>query len=178
MVTPHITMATEIQQSEPHHSLSCKWTLWAHLPHDTDWSVNSYINLFTVSTVEDTIALVETLPETLVKNCMLFFMREGIKPTWEDPRNRKGGCFSYKVINKNVFEAWKDLSFCIAGESVSKNLSFVANVCGITISPKKNFCIIKIWMTDCSQQNSAVVSTDIRGISSQGCIFKAHTPEY
>jgi hypothetical protein len=148
------------------------------LPHDTDWSVNSYINLFTVSTVEDTIALVETLPETLVKNCMLFFMREGIKPTWEDPRNRKGGCFSYKVINKNVFEAWKDLSFCIAGESVSKNLSFVANVCGITISPKKNFCIIKIWMTDCSQQNSAVVSSDIRGISSQGCIFKSHTPEY
>ena len=178
MVTPHITMASEIQQSEPHHSLSCKWTLWAHLPHDTDWSVNSYINLFTVSTVEETIALVETLPETLVKNCMLFFMREGIKPTWEDPRNRKGGCFSYKVINKNVFEAWKDLSFCITGESVSKNLSFVANVCGITISPKKNFCIIKIWMTDCSQQNSAVVNTDIRGISSQGCIFKAHTPEY
>jgi hypothetical protein len=109
---------------------------------------------------------------------MLFFMREGIKPTWEDPKNRKGGCFSYKVINKNVFEAWKDLSFCIAGESVSKNLAFVANVCGITISPKKNFCIIKIWMTDCSQQNSGVVNTDVRGISSQGCIFKAHTPEY
>ena len=178
MVTPHITMTTEIQQSEPHHSLSCRWTLWAHLPHDTDWSVNSYINLFTVSTVEETIALVETLPEALVKNCMLFFMREGIKPTWEDPKNRKGGCFSYKVINKNVFEAWKDLSFCIAGESISKNLAFVANVCGITISPKKNFCIIKIWMTDCSQQNSAVVNMDIRGISSQGCIFKAHTPEY
>ena len=181
MVTPHITMATEIQhpeQSEIHHSLSGKWTLWAHLPHDTDWSVNSYINLFTVSTVEETIALVETLPETLVKNCMLFFMREGIKPTWEDPKNRKGGCFSYKVINKNVFEAWKDLSFSIVGESVSKNLSFVSNVCGITISPKKNFCIIKIWMTDCSQQNSAVVNNDIRGISSQGCIFKAHTPEY
>ena len=178
MVTPHITMTSEIQQSEPHHSLSCRWTLWAHLPHDTDWSVNSYINLFTVSTVEETIALVETLPETLVKNCMLFFMREGIKPTWEDPRNRKGGCFSYKVINKNVFEAWKDLSFCITGESVSKNLSFVANVCGITISPKKNFCIIKIWMTDCSQQNSSAVNSDIMGISSQGCIFKAHTPEY
>ena len=142
MVTPHITMATEIQQteqSEIHHSLSERWTLWAHLPHDTDWSVNSYINLFTVSTVEETIALVETLPETLVKNCMLFFMREGIKPTWEDPKNRKGGCFSYKVINKNVFEAWKDLSFCITGESVSKNLSFVSNVCGITISPKKNY---------------------------------------
>ena len=24
------------------HKLYDKWTVWAHLPHDTDWSVSSY----------------------------------------------------------------------------------------------------------------------------------------
>ena len=181
MVTPHITMATEIQhpeQSEIHHSLSGKWTLWAHLPHDTDWSVNSYINLFTFSTVEETIALVETLPETLVKNCMLFFMREGIKPTWEDPKNRKGGCFSYKVSNKNVCDVWRELTYVLVGESVSSNAQFVNCITGITISPKKNFCIVKIWMTNCDHQNPAVVTNEVNGLMPQGCLFKKHTPEF
>ena len=37
------------------------------------------------SKVNKTIAVTETLPSILVENCMLFMMREGIKPTWEDP---------------------------------------------------------------------------------------------
>jgi hypothetical protein len=170
-------MATETT-TDSHHRLNGKWTLWAHLPHDRDWSLDSYINLFTVNTVEETIALVEVLPESLVKNCMLFFMRDGIKPAWEDPKNRNGGCFSYKVLSKDIVDAWKDLSYSVAGETVSKNVSFVNNVCGITISPKKNFCIIKIWMHDCNHQNPSIVNTNIRGIVEQGCIFKAHKPEY
>ena len=173
MVTPHITMATETQQSEIHHSLSSKWSLWAHLPHDTDWSVNSYINLFTVSTVEETIALVETLPETLVKNCMLFFMREGIKPTWEDPRNRKGGCFSYKVSNKNVGAVWKNLSYILVGESLTEDKGLRKHINGITISPKKNFCIIKIWIANCDYQNPSII-TELPSITPHGCLFKKH----
>jgi hypothetical protein len=164
--------------SQPFHQLNCTWTLWAHLPHDTNWSLESYIKILTFNHVEDIIALIETLPEALVENCMLFLMRDGIKPTWEDPKNRKGGCFSYKVMNKSVYDAWKDLCFSIAGETVSKNISFVDNVCGCTISPKKKFCIIKIWMTNCVHQNPGIVNNNMRGIVEQGCIFKAHTPEY
>mgnify|MGYP003866091315 FL=1 len=81
--------------------MSDKWTLWAHLPHDTDWSLNSYKKIMTFTTVEEALVLYETLPDKMIKNCMLFLMREGIKPTWEDEKNRGGGCFSYKVSNKN-----------------------------------------------------------------------------
>ena len=83
------------------HALSDKWVLWAHLPHDTDWSLNSYRNIMEISSVEEMISLYKILPEKMVKNCMLFLMREGISPTWEDPKNRHGGCFSYKISNKN-----------------------------------------------------------------------------
>ena len=27
------------------HPLHDKWVLWAHLPHDTDWSLKSYLKL-------------------------------------------------------------------------------------------------------------------------------------
>jgi translation initiation factor 4E len=103
MVTPHSTLATRM---EGLHQLSDNWSLWAHLPHDTDWSINSYKKIYTFTTLEETIAITETLPESLVKNCMLFLMRDGIKPIWEDPKNRNGGCFSYKVSNKQVHTVW------------------------------------------------------------------------
>jgi len=177
MVTPQITM-TDIQNMEDFNLLSDKWTLWAHLPHDTDWSINSYKNIYTIQTVQETIAVTETLPDILVKNCMLFLMRDGVKPIWEDPKNRDGGCFSYKIPNKNVYDVWKELTYVVVGNSLSANSSFVNSVVGITISPKKNFCIIKIWMSNCKNQNPTLVSSSVKGISPQGCLFKKHTPEY
>ena len=160
------------------HLLTNKWALWAHLPHDTDWSITSYKQVYSVRSIEETIALTETLPDALVKNCMLFLMREGVKPIWEDPINRNGGCFSYKVSNKLVYNVWKDLSYVLVGGSISKNPSFVANVTGITISPKKNFCIIKIWMSNCDNQNPAIITAEINNLSAQGSLFKKHVPEY
>jgi hypothetical protein len=109
---------------------------------------------------------------------MLFWMREGIKPTWEDPKNRNGGCFSYKVVNKTVYDSWKELTYFTLGNTLSKQMSFVDKVNGFTISPKKNFCIVKIWMADCANQNPSIVTNEIKGIVSQGCIFKKHAPEY
>lgn len=178
MLSQHTTMEQATSSIETYHQLTNRWTLWAHLPHNTDWSIISYIPIATFTTVEDTLAVTETLPSVLVENCMLFIMKEGIKPTWEDPRNRNGGCFSYKVSNKNVYKVWKDLTYVVAGESISKNTGFVSCVSGITISPKKNFCIIKIWMSDCSHQNPGVITLDVKGLTAQGCIFKKHTPEY
>jgi hypothetical protein len=177
MVTPETIMAAETTKNE-HHALECKWTMWAHLPHDTDWSISSYKKIYTMGTVEEAIALTETLPDVLVKNCMLFLMKDGIKPIWEDPKNRGGGCFSYKISNKCVYEVWKELSYVLVGGSISSQTSFVANVTGITISPKKNFCIIKIWMSTCANQNPNIVTGEVKGMSSQGCLFKKHTPEY
>lgn len=178
MVTPHNTMTLETSKMEEFHKLSDTWTLWAHLPHDIDWSISSYKKIYDTSTVEETIAVMETLPQILVQNCMLFLMREGIKPIWEDEKNRNGGCFSYKVSNKNVYEVWKELSYVVVGGTVSEQNSFVNRVTGITISPKKNFCIIKIWMSDCSNQNPNVVDQNIKGLTAQGCLFKKHSPEY
>lgn len=86
---------------------------------------------------EDMVSLYNYLPEILVKNCMLFLMRKNISPTWEDKKNRNGGCFSYKINNKDVYDVWRSLSYILGGETISPDPKFVANVNGITISPKK-----------------------------------------
>ena len=174
-----LTMATSsISETSIIHKLKSKWNLWAHLPQDPDWTVKSYKKIHQFKTVEETIAIIESLPVDLVKNCMLFIMKDGITPMWEDSKNRNGGCFSYKVSNKNVFEVWRDLTYVLIGETISTNSIFVNCVTGITISPKKNFCIVKIWMNGCDHQNPLIVTSDIRNLAPQGCLFKKHTPEF
>ena len=174
-----LTMATaSISEIPQLHKLKYKWNLWAHLPQDPDWTIKSYKKIFQFKNVEEAVAITESLPPDLVKNCMLFIMKDGITPMWEDTKNRNGGCFSYKVSNKNVFEVWRDLTYVLIGETISVNSTFVNSVTGITISPKKNFCIVKIWMTNCEHQNPQIVTGDIRNLTPQGCLFKKHTPEF
>ena len=164
-------------EQESQHLLSDKWVLWAHLPHDTDWTLKSYINIVEFDTVEKVIAVINTIPPTMIKNCMLFVMKKGINPTWEDPKNCKGGCFSFKIMNKQVCQVWNDLLKVVTGNTISIDKTFVKNVNGITISPKKAFCIMKIWMSGTDKQNPKVI-IPIDGLNSHGCLFKKHNPEY
>jgi hypothetical protein len=75
-----------------------KWDLYYHLPHDKNWDLSSYKTIMSkISTVEETIAINERLPENVIKYSMLFAMRAGITPMWEDPKNRNGGCSHSKL---------------------------------------------------------------------------------
>ena len=167
------TISETITTATTENKLYDKWTLWGHLPHDTNWTFESYIRILTFNSVEEIIMLLETLPNEVITNCMLFIMRDGIKPMWEDPKNVKGGCFSYKINNKNVVSIWKNLSYSLVGESLTDQVNARQVINGITISPKKNFCIVKIWFSNCNYQNPSIIIDDI-GISSQGCLFKTH----
>ena len=164
-------------QTQPHYLLG-KWNLYYHLPDNTSWSLDSYVPISrSINTIEEVILLNQTCHDDIIKNFMLFVMREGITPMWEDHKNRQGGCFSYKVSNKNVPEVWKSLFSMLCGESICIEDSHNKHVNGITISPKKNFCIIKIWLDTSSLQDPEIISY-IPNLNKQGCIFKKHEPEF
>ena len=93
MVPCHNVSTMAAASSTELHRLKNKWTLWVHLPQDPDWSVKSYKKVYQFNNLEETIAITESLPEALVQNCMLFVMKDGITPMWEDIKNRNGGCF-------------------------------------------------------------------------------------
>jgi len=157
------------------HTLDSTWILWAHLPHDIKWDLNSYKNIVKFQTIEEVLVLFENLPDVIITNCMLFLMRNNIQPIWEDPSNKSGGCFSYKISNKNVVSCWKNLSYSLMGETLT-DPSLCKYINGITISPKKNFCIIKIWLSTCDYQDADIIN-EIDGLPRHGCLFKRHLAE-
>lgn len=159
-------------------ALNGKWDLYYHLPDDKKWDISSYKSIANaIQTVNDTIAINENLPKNVVKYCMLFTMRSGITPMWEDKQNRCGGCFSFKVLNKHVYEVWKTLFYALCGETLCRDQKYSELVNGITISPKKSFCIVKVWLRDCSVQDPSIL-IPIENLSTQGCLFKKHAPEF
>ena len=121
MSSSAVTEEKTVSANLTSHPLYDKWVLWAHLPHDTDWSIRSYKRISVVNSIEQMLSLYSILPDKLIKNCMLFLMREGIDPMWEHPDNRDGGCFSYKVGNKSVTQVWKNLSYILVGETLTNN---------------------------------------------------------
>jgi hypothetical protein len=162
----------------PCHQLLGKWDLYYHLPHDKNWDFSSYkIIANNISTLETVISLNETISESIVKYTMLFIMRRGITPQWEDPRNRTGGAFSFKVINRQVHEVWKLLFYALCGETLFEEENMNKHVNGITVSPKKNFCIIKIWLDTCQYQDPSSL-INLPNLQKQGCLFKKHEPEF
>ena len=96
---------------------------------------------------------------------------------WEDPKNLKGGCFSFKVPNKNIKNVWKNISYMLTGNTLSNNKKLVESINGITISPKKSFCILKIWMENINFQSVSELNK-VPELSFTGCIFKKHKPDF
>ena len=168
------TMSTPLSK----YQLNGKWKLYYHLPQNTKWDLPSYIVILGhICNAEKVVAINERINENIVKNCMLFLMRDGITPMWEDPKNRCGGCFSYKVANKYIGEVWKNLFYLTCGETLAQNRAYHKHINGITVSPKKNFCILKIWLNTTEFQDPNFI-VDVPNLPKLGCIFKKHEPEF
>ena len=60
----------------------------------------------------------------------------------------------------------------IIGKSIAKDTDVYDSINGITLSPKKNFCILKIWMKNCDIKDPSIF-IDIDGFSKEGCLFKS-----
>lgn len=154
------------------------WNYYYHLPNDKNWNLDSYHYIMErIDSLESLIGVNEMVTDNIIKNCMLFVMKRGITPMWEDTQNRNGGCFSYKVVNKVICQVWRKLVYLLCGNSLTIDPKHGEMVNGITISPKKGFCIVKIWMKTCKYQDPSII-TNVDGLIKNGCLFKAHSPEF
>jgi len=165
-------------QTKKESILHSKWSYYYHLPNDKNWNLASYKPIMVdIDTLEKLIGVNETVTNNIIKNCMLFVMREGVTPMWEDSCNRNGGCFSYKVSNKVVVNVWRELTYILCGNSLTIDKNHMELVNGITISPKRGFCIVKIWLKNCSLQDPNIV-VDVENLVKIGCLFKTHKAEF
>lgn len=132
------------------------WTVYFHDPFDTDWTIPSYIRLSSISSIDEFWQNMSCMKNQVQKG-IFFIMRDYVFPCWDDVNNIKGGCLSIKILKDHLFEFWEDLCIKLLGETLLKeNMRQHWNlVNGISTSPKKHFCIIKIWL-----QNDVLASKE------------------
>lgn len=155
------------------HNLNNEWTLYIHYPNDINWDISSYKIITKIKTIENAINVFNLISEDLYTKCMFFLMRNDIKPTWEDEHNIDGGAFSYKISNDIIKRIWKNVCYQTVGESLLKDISNSSVINGITLSPKKNFSILKIWTKNCCVTDSECINY-FDEFTSENCIFKKH----
>jgi hypothetical protein len=123
------------------------WSLYFHDPSNQDWNLSSYIKLSDIASVEEFWQVYNFLAPKF-KLGMFFFMRTDCFPCWDDPSNIDGGCLSMKVLKENIDAFWTLMCVRASGETLlmpehSEKLNLVN---GISTSPKKYFCVVKIWV--------------------------------
>jgi hypothetical protein len=152
--------------------LSQKWILWYHDPNNSDYSLESYIRISEITTVEDFWTIVEAISSEAWNSGMFFLMRDGYRPLWDAPENDKGGAWSKKVDASETFNVFVDcMVHSIAGKFLTKNNDTVV---GITLSPKGNFHIIKIWNNSTTISDRKLFSPTLRMKLGDDIAYKAH----
>ena len=154
--------------------LPSSWTLWFHSPTETSWDISSYQQIAKMETLEDFWDVYSRMTNPIVENGMFFLMREDIHPIWEDPKNLKGGCWSFKIYKKYIPNTWLDLSVHAVAESLTRNSKESNLITGVSISPKKSFSIIKIWNNDSNKKENRILTDKITHIQLNECLYKAH----
>ena len=154
------------------HELNNKWILWFHDPIDNDWSFESYINIHTINTIESFWEVFNNINKLNIENGMFFLMKDGIKPMWEDEKNKNGGCWSFKILKENIYETWLDLIINCINETILTDVSINDVINGLSVSPKKTFCIVKIWIKNNISKD--IINNNIININTKECIYKSN----
>ena len=70
-------------------------------------------------------------------------MRDGILPIWEDENNINGCSLTIKIPSKDVKKEWDKLVLKCISENIHKNIDKYNDITGLSITPKKEFNILK-----------------------------------
>lgn len=162
------------------HFTHTQWILWYHNPVNKQWGLDSYKDIIEISSIEDFCVLKNTWKKCLpnVNEGMFFMMRKTnagcIYPRWEDRHNRRGGYWSFKISKEDCEQAWFSLMMFTLGEYIVADQNDVSLINGISISPKKHFCILKIWIRDSSRNSKSILSSDLTFLDMENVLFSKH----
>ena len=67
------------------------------------------------------------------------------------------------------------MSLLMVSEGILKETDVQKNINGITVSPKKNFCIIKLWFnSEVTKSTSITLNKNLKELENYEGIFKQH----
>lgn len=146
------------------------WTLYFHSPEETKWTLNTFISLGSMKTWNDFWNIIDALKAESLSEGMFFLMRDPSPPLWESHQNIRGGCYSFRCQKKEAHDIYLNHIIASMLGQISNNSDNRIN--GISISPKRNFNIVKIWNTEAQKFNSPLnIVTGISSISENDIMY-------
>ncbi|GAB7347211.1 hypothetical protein MBLNU459_g3317t1 [Dothideomycetes sp. NU459] len=81
----------------------------------------------------------------------------GVKPVWEDPRNARGGAWTFRIPKEKAEAFWKEICMLAIGEQLqaavaSTRVTFLDDVCGVSLSVRFTSILVQIWNRDASHK--------------------------
>ena len=152
-----------------------KWKIWYHDSKE-DWTINGYQQLYNINNIQEYWKLYNNWEKLNGINSKHFFiMKNDITPIWEDPDNKHGGCWSFKVNENMAQDLWNDLSLQLVTENLSSKED---DIIGLSACLKKNnFSVIKVWNKSSQNNNLNLLCKDILNKWGLDIIYIAHMPE-
>jgi len=154
------------------------WCAYYHDPVDTKWTPDSYQLIATVKTWNDFFSLLHTMGDVILQQGMIFWMREGVPPLYENHANIKGGCYSLRISRQKAIRYF--ILYTIASMAGLVVQHKTNSIQGCSIGPKRileknqSFNVIKIWNKDCTLFNSIDELVQLEHI--QQCSEIIYTP--
>jgi hypothetical protein len=156
------------------YKLNTNWDLWYHSIEDNNWGNESYKYLYKIRNLHDIQFLKENIQQNYLQNGMFFIMREDIFPTWEDPDNREGCSISFKIPASKLHEEWCFILERVLTEDILKEKDKYEEINGISISPKKEFNIIKLWLRSNEENYTEFIKEYPIYLTKEKSIHKKH----
>lgn len=155
------------------YPLATKWVLWYHDVDNPNWDLESYTKLPAITTLEEYHGLMNSLPD--ISAGMFFLMKEGIPPLWEDPANKSGGYWSFRIQKADGNKIWRELTAALVGETLTTGVAKMRFINGVSFSPKITNAIIRIWLSDARKRDATTMLVDdIPGLNIEDAMFNRY----
>lgn len=133
------SLSDEMNLSHP------KYTLWYHNPNENLFTESTFTKVLDINKPEELFAMHKLLilNQKILLNGLFYIMKDNIKPVWNNKHHINGGSLSWKIDRHLSVKYWENLVALF----ISGNFNHLEKykVTGISINPKKNCNILKIW---------------------------------
>jgi hypothetical protein len=152
--------------------LNDTWVLWFHKVNDNNWTLNSYVKVYEMSNYNDLLFIIRGIEN--ISAGMFFLMKKGILPIFEDENNKNGGYWSIRITKKDSFDYWQKIIYYMCIKNITIDKTYESKINGISISPKINNCIFKIWTSDFKGMKTDYMRKDLGFINWNDTFYLQH----
>tara|TARA_Y100000389_G_scaffold199449_1_gene237857 strand:+ start:481 stop:951 length:471 start_codon:yes stop_codon:yes gene_type:complete len=150
------------------YNLNNEWIIYFHDFMDTNWNRESYEKLVSIDNVVDFWTIFNIIKDKLSVG-MFFFMKQDIFPKWDDNENTKMSYVSIKILKTNASVFMEKILIHLMTDTLYMKNPQMIN--GLSISPKKNFCICKIWINSIDDVHKNIELYNIPNDYHGECLF-------